>query len=70
MCYLELRKDNSVQYNNKQISHSLWCKYETVIFCVDVCFYFQKSRHARKIHNLITIIVDWKVQRTLSGFLP
>lgn len=55
MCYLELRKDNSVQYNNKQISHSLWCKYETVIFCVDVCFYFQKSRHARKIHNLITI---------------
>lgn len=32
MCYLELRKDNSVQYNNKQISHSLWCKYETVIF--------------------------------------
>lgn len=42
MCYLELRKDNSVQYNNKPNSHSLWCKYGTVIFCVDVCFYFQK----------------------------
>lgn len=51
MCYLELRKDNSVQYNNKQISHSLWCKYGTVIFCVDVCFYFQKCPENSQFDN-------------------